>query len=35
VPNNYGDGRKTEVVYTDGACSSNGRPNAVAGIGRA
>jgi len=29
----YGDERKTVVVYTDGACSLNGKRDALAGIG--
>lgn len=33
APRDYGDERDTTIVYTDGACSSNGRFGAVAGIG--
>jgi hypothetical protein len=33
APTDYGDERKTAVVYTDGACSLNGKSDALAGIG--
>jgi len=34
APAEYGGDRKTTVVYTDGSCFSNGKPNASAGVGK-